>query len=57
MFRQEIFQGWQAEIPDNWLSRGNPWEIPRFDVKYTVNFYGSVTSYTDEEGTHVSYKV
>ncbi len=40
MFRQEIFQGWQAEIPDNWLKHGNPWEIIRFDVKYAVRFYG-----------------
>jgi len=41
MFRQEIFQGWQAEIPDLWLKYGNPWEITRFDVKYPVRFYGS----------------
>jgi len=40
MFRQEIFQGYQAEIPDLWLKRGNPWEITRFDVKYPVRFYG-----------------
>lgn len=53
MFRQEIFQGWQAEIPDNWLKRGNPWEIHRFDVKYTVQFYGATTNFTDEDGVHV----
>jgi starch phosphorylase len=54
MFRQEIFQGWQAEIPDNWLKRGNPWEIPRFDVKYVVQFYGATTHFTDDDGVHVS---
>lgn len=47
MFRQEIFQGWQAEIPDLWLKFGNPWEITRFDVKYPVRFYG----YASENGT------
>ncbi len=44
MFRQEIFQGYQAEIPDLWLKRGNPWEITRFDVKYPVRFYGEAVN-------------
>ena len=42
IFRQKIFNGKQVEIPDYWLSHGNPWEIERFDVKYNVKFYGNV---------------
>ena len=30
------------ELPDYWLSRGNPWEIERVDVIYPVKFYGCV---------------
>ena len=29
MFRQSIEDGWQHERPDNWLSRPDPWEVPR----------------------------
>ncbi|GKT31540.1 Glycogen phosphorylase 1 [Aduncisulcus paluster] len=42
MFRQEIFKGRQIEIPDVWLSGGNPWEIERKDVRYKVRFGGFV---------------
>lgn len=29
MFRQEISDGWQVELPENWLDHGNPWEFER----------------------------
>jgi glycogen phosphorylase len=29
MFKQTIEDGWQREQPDNWLSRSDPWEVPR----------------------------
>ncbi|PYD07565.1 hypothetical protein DND62_30420, partial [Pseudomonas syringae pv. pisi] len=41
MFRQKIVNGEQVEVPDYWLTRGNPWEIERLDVCYPVRFYGS----------------
>ena len=28
IFDQEIKDGWQVEITDKWLRRGNPWEFP-----------------------------
>ncbi len=31
IFHQLIQDGWQAEIPDNWLKFRNPWELPRPD--------------------------
>ena len=43
MFRQELHNGYQAEIPDAWLINGNPWEIKRHDVTYPIRFYGKVT--------------
>lgn len=43
MFRQELHNGYQAEIPDAWLVNGNPWEIKRHDVTYPIRFYGKVT--------------
>ena len=29
IFKQRIRDGWQAEEPDNWLRRQDPWEVPR----------------------------
>jgi starch phosphorylase len=29
IFRQRIRDGWQEELPDNWLRRQDPWEVPR----------------------------
>jgi len=31
LFRQKIVDGYQVEMPDNWLDNGNLWEIPRPD--------------------------
>eukprot|EP00190_Bangiopsis_sp_CCMP1999_P005735 CAMPEP_0198725658 /NCGR_PEP_ID=MMETSP1475-20131203/2918_1 /TAXON_ID= ORGANISM="Unidentified sp., Strain CCMP1999" /NCGR_SAMPLE_ID=MMETSP1475 /ASSEMBLY_ACC=CAM_ASM_001111 /LENGTH=873 /DNA_ID=CAMNT_0044487465 /DNA_START=98 /DNA_END=2719 /DNA_ORIENTATION=- len=43
MFEQRISKdGYQIEIPDYWLTYGNPWEIERLDVSYPVKFYGEV---------------
>ena len=42
IFRQLISNGYQFEQPDNWLRFGNPWEIPRSDVRFIVKFGGHV---------------
>lgn len=42
LFRQKIKDGFQHEQPDFWLNFGNPWEIERVHVSYTVKFYGKV---------------
>ena len=48
MFSQSIENGYQIERPDNWLRYGNPWEFPRPEVLYRVQFYGHVVEYRDE---------
>lgn len=42
MFRQRIVEGQQMETPDYWLTRGNPWEFQRPEVRYRVRFGGHV---------------
>ena len=42
MFAQRIVDGRQVEQPDHWLVSGNPWEFPRPEVKYTIQFGGRV---------------
>ena len=48
MFKQEIKDGYQVEIPDDWLKNGNPFEIKRSEYRYEVKFGGYVRSYRDE---------
>ena len=50
MFKQEIRDGYQVEVPDNWLADGNPFELRRPEYTKEVRFGGYVTSYTDENG-------
>jgi len=45
IFKQVIKDGYQVEIPDFWLTRGNPWEIERQDVTYQIRFYGKSNKY------------
>ena len=51
IFRQAIKDGWQIELPENWLSSGNPWEFPRPEVTYTIGFGGRVENVRNADGT------
>jgi glycogen phosphorylase len=50
IFHQILENGYQREQADNWLRRGNPWEMQRRDHLMPVRFYGRIESYRDEEG-------
>ncbi len=50
MFKQEIRDGYQVEVPDNWLQDGNPFELRRPEYAKIVKFGGYVTVRTDEKG-------
>ncbi|WP_250519136.1 glycogen/starch/alpha-glucan phosphorylase [Caballeronia sp. ATUFL_M1_KS5A] len=50
IFDQKIHNGWQIEITDKWLQKGNPWEIVRPDVSYYVSFGGRTESMTAQDG-------
>lgn len=53
IFKQVINnEGYQTEMPDYWLNSNgsNPWEFPREDVLYEVQFYGYVATKVNEKG-------
>ena len=53
MFKQEIRDGYQIEVPDNWLVDGNPFELRRPEYAKEVKFGGYVTVRVDENGRNV----
>jgi len=50
MFRQEIADGWQVELPETWLDHGNPWDFERRERSFEVGFGGTVQSVTARDG-------
>ena len=53
MFKQQIRDGYQVEVPDNWLVDGNPFELRRPELAKFVKFGGYVTVHVDEKGRSV----
>ena len=50
MFQQRLSNGYQVEVPDRWLRRGNPWEFRVRECMRRVPFRGRTESYHDAEG-------
>ncbi|MBY3599003.1 glycogen/starch/alpha-glucan phosphorylase [Rhizobium bangladeshense] len=49
LFRQQLADGWQVELPENWLAHGNPWEFERRESAYEIGFGGSVEFITTHD--------
>ncbi len=49
MFKQQIENGYQIEVPDDWLKNGNPFEVRRPEYATEVKFGGYVD--TENQGT------
>lgn len=53
MFKQKIEDGYQVEVPDNWLKDGYPFELKRSEYSFEVKFGGYVRAEVREDGkTH-----
>ena len=50
LFEQRFEHGWQVEYPEHWLQFGNPWEFPRPEVLYPVQFHGRVEEVREPDG-------
>lgn len=57
MFRQRIDDGWQVELPETWLSHGNPWEFDRRESAYRIGFGGEVVDDGDGVTWHPAEQV
>ncbi|HHY48716.1 MAG TPA: glycogen/starch/alpha-glucan phosphorylase, partial [Alphaproteobacteria bacterium] len=51
LFRQEMSEGWQVELPEDWLAHGNPWEFERRESAYEIGFGGHVEPIQEPDGS------
>lgn len=49
MFKQKIENGYQVEVPDQWLKDGNPFELRRPEYATEVKFGGNIRIEYDKE--------
>ena len=52
MFKQKIEDGYQVEVPDNWLKDGNPFELRRPEYSTEVKFGGYVDVEVGPDGNN-----
>ncbi|MCR4956445.1 MAG: glycogen/starch/alpha-glucan phosphorylase [Lachnospiraceae bacterium] len=61
MFKQKIEDGYQVEVPDNWLKNGYPFELKRSEYAVTVRFGGDISTRMKDDGSiafvHENYQV
>jgi len=51
-FRQKIINEKQKELPDQWLTNGNVWEVRRAKYEQEVKFHGHPETYLKPNGTY-----
>ena len=56
IFKQKIVDGWQMELPDNWLTNGDVWLNPREEDTFEVKFGGYVEENWTDGKLQVEHK-
>lgn len=54
LFQQKIVDGYQVELPENWLREGNVWEMRKADKAVEVKFGGHVI--TEKDGERLTFR-
>lgn len=56
IFKQQIVDGWQNELPDYWLPGGEVWLVPMPEHAVEVRFGGTISEAWDSDYHHVEHK-
>ncbi|WP_226528392.1 glycogen/starch/alpha-glucan phosphorylase [Metabacillus niabensis] len=48
LFDQKIVDGYQVELPEQWLRHGNVWEVRKPDEAVEISFWGSIETVVDD---------
>ncbi len=54
IFCQKLDEGWQVELPDNWLPGGGCWLVARPEAQVEIHFDGKLKEYWDDKYHHVA---
>ena len=55
LFKQKIVDGWQIELPDEWLPGGEAWLTQRTDKQFIVKFDGELEEKWTDHGMETVY--
>jgi len=55
LFKQKIVDGEQIELPDDWLTNGNVWEIKRSDETQRVRFGGKIIQHNYNQHLNIEH--
>lgn len=55
IFQQKLQDGWQTELPDNWLPGGSVWLVPKPELSIDVHFEGDLQEYWDSQSHYISH--
>lgn len=55
IFQQKLQDGWQTELPDNWLPGGSVWLVPKPELAIDVHFEGDLQEYWDSQYHYISH--
>lgn len=55
LFKQKIVDGWQTELPDDWLTTSDVWLIPRTEERVIVKFDGKIREEWTSEGLKIHH--
>lgn len=56
LFKQKIIDGWQTELPDDWLSTSDVWLIPRVEERFVVKFDGNIREEWTDKGLQIYHE-
>ncbi len=55
IFQQKLEDGWQTELPDNWLPGGSVWLVAKPELSIDIHFEGELQEYWDNQYHHISH--
>ncbi len=56
IFKQRIVDGWQIELPDDWLENGDVWLSPRDEDTFEIKFNGHVEQHWEDGVLKIEHK-
>jgi starch phosphorylase len=55
LFKQKIIDGWQTELPDDWLTTSDVWLVPKTEERVVVKFDGKIREEWTNDGLKIHY--